>query len=438
MTHQLLTRWKRGSVAKYRVTLVAVFCVALALRIGAASAFVGLGSPPSFSAAPDQLDYEGLAYNLSVGAGYVIAAGTPTAQRAPGTSFALLPVYELVGRSFVWGRIWFCLLSALTCVATAWVAKQCFGPVTAIIAAAWLACYPGHFYYAMHFVSEVPYGLWLVMACGFSLRALASTGKGATLFDAAAGLLWGLAVLTRPQMLFILPVVAATLIVSRRGVSGSTWSHAIAQVIVMGLVILPWVVRNEIVVGKANVSTLGGETFWGAHNEVVLRDPALRGSWVRPTDLSDARHPLPSGNEVEREAAAWKYGLDFVGHHWRSMPGLVGMKMVRLLSPFETTPNRPVFWSFAVSWLVTAPWVGAGIWLSVKARSRPGLVLLAPVAATLAVTLVFYGSIRFRDSMIPILVVFASHAVVATASRFGINGAGPLTLTPAIVTNQTT
>jgi 4-amino-4-deoxy-L-arabinose transferase-like glycosyltransferase len=421
---------------QYSWLLVIVFGVALGLRIGAAAAFEGLGAPPSFSAAPDQLDYEALTYNMSIGAGYAIPAGTPTARRAPGTSLALLPVYDLVGRSFTWGRVWFCLLSALTCLATAWVARQCFGRTAAVISAAWLACYPGHFYYAMHFVSEVPYGLWLVLGCGFSLRALNTSGKGAMLFDAAAGLFWGLAALTRPQMVFIVPVVAASLFLSWRSASRKTWSHAIAQVIVMVLIISPWVVRNEIVMGKPTLSTVGGATFWGAHNQVVLRDPALWGSWVRQSDLSDASHPPLTGNEIDREATAWNYGFDFVRHNWRSMPGLVGMKIVRLLSPWEATPNRPVYWSFALSWLFTTPWVIAGIWLSMKANRRSALVLLAPVLATLAVTVVFYGSIRFRDSMIPILVVFASRAFVAAASVLRINVTGLATSAPRELANQ--
>ncbi len=258
----------------------------------------------------------------------------------------------------------------------------------------------------MHFVSEVPYGLWLMLACGCSLRALASTGKAATWFDAAAGVFWGLATLTRPQMVLIVLVVPVTLVGLWRHASGTIWRRAISQAIVMALVMAPWVVRNQLVMGKLNLSSLAGATLWGAHNDLVLRDRELRGSWVRVADLADASHPLPAGDEFARDAAAMTYGLDFVRHHWLSMPGLVSMKVVRLLSPFEQTPNRPVYWSFAVAWLVTAPWVLAGIWLSVKAGRQPAFVLLLPVVSTLGMTVLFYGSIRFRDSIIPILIVF--------------------------------
>ena len=400
--------------------LTAVFVLAFALRLGAAAAFQGLNGPPNFSAAPDQLDYEILAYNLSTGAGFTIPAGTPTARRAPGTAFALWPLYEVVGRSFAWGRIWFALLSALTCLATAWVARLCFGRTTALVAAAWLACYPGHLYYAMHFVSEVPYALWLAIACGLSLRAFSQSGRAAAYSAAGAGAFWGLAALTRPQMMFILPVLAIWWLLPWYGGSRhQIRNQMIVQMAAMLLVISPWIVRNQVVLGAPTVSTVGGATFWGAHNDLVRQHADLWGSWLPQSELVDAAHPL-TGTEVEREALEWKYGFAFVGENWTMMPILIGAKIVRLLSPFEPTPNRVVFWCFALSWLFTLPWVVAGIWLLFRRHPPAACFLLAPVIASVLTTLVFYGSIRFRDSMIPVLIVFAAHGLTEAASLLGV------------------
>jgi 4-amino-4-deoxy-L-arabinose transferase-like glycosyltransferase len=405
----------------YYWALTAVFVLALALRLGAAAAFQGLNRPPNFSAAPDQIDYELLAYNLSTGAGFTIPAGTPTARRAPGTSFTLLPVYAVTGRSFAWGRIWFALLSAMTCLATAWIARQCFGRPTAVVAAAWLACYPGHFYYAMHFVSEVPYALWLAIGCALSLRALGQQGRAAMYSAAGAGVFWGFAALTRPQTVFMLPVLALWwLLPWYRGFRRSIRSQMAVQIAAMLLVIAPWIVRNEIVLGEATVSTVGGATFWGAHNDIVRQHAALWGSWLPQSDLVDAAHPL-AGTEVQRESLEWKYGLEFVRQNLKMMPILVGAKILRLLSPVEPTENRAVFWSFALSWICTLPWVAAGIWLLFRRHASPALFLLAPVVAALLTTVVFYGSIRFRDAMIPILIVFAAHGLTESASLLGVD-----------------
>jgi hypothetical protein len=168
--------------------------------------------------------------------------------------------------------------------------------------------------------------------------------------------------------------------------------------------------------GKPTLSTVGAYTFWGAHNDVIANDPALRGSWVRTSDLVDASHPF-HGGELEREALAWKYGLEFIGRNPKRIPGLVAMKLWRLSSAFEDTPNRPVFWAFAAGWLLTAPWVIAGIILTFRTDKVVAAALLTPVLATVTAAMVFYGSVRFRDSVAPILIVFAARGLVPLVSR---------------------
>ena len=402
-----------GPLTPYSLGLVLAFTLALGTRLAVAALFQGLGSAPKFSAQPDQIDYEQLAFSLSTGAGYATPNRLPTARRPPGTSLTLLPAYAAAGHSFAWGRFWFCFLSALTCLCTAWLAKQCFGPAVGLVSAFWLALYPGHFYYPMHFVSEVPYGLWLTLACAFTVRAYRADG-GADRFTFLAGASWGLAVLTRPQIILAMPIAGLLALYSRRASRPLLSRLAIVTIAMCG-VLVPWVARNAIVMGKATLSTVGGATFWGANNETVLNNPKLRGLWMRSSDLVDARHPL-TGTEVQKEAQAWQYGLDFIAEHPRSVPALLVMKAWRLISPFEETENRVVWWAFALAWLVTAPWVAAGIVLAWNDDDVVRLVLFAPLLATLATTIVFYGSVRFRDSVIPLLIVLAARGAVALAS----------------------
>ena len=129
----------RLGLTPYHLGLILAFALALGIRIVVASLFQGLGSEPKFSAQPDQIDYEQLAFSLSTGAGYASPDRRPTARRPPGTSLTLLPAYAAAGHSFVWGRLWFCFLSALTCLSTAWLATQCFGLLVGLAAAFWLA-----------------------------------------------------------------------------------------------------------------------------------------------------------------------------------------------------------------------------------------------------------------------------------------------------------
>jgi hypothetical protein len=220
--------------------------------------------------------------------------------------------------------------------------------------------------------------------------------------------LWGATILIRPNNLAALPIGLVWFALLRGCRTREKLRRLVILVVVAAITLLPWVLRNEIVMGKPTIATLvGGYTFWGANNEIVLRDPQLRGSWVFGSRLVDERHPLV-GDEVARESMAWRYGLHFVRTHLHQMPGLIAARLWRLVSPFEATPNRPVYYSFAVSWLLTAPFVAYGAFLVFRGHRLAAAVLLTPILATIATTIVFYGSIRFRDSVAPLLLILAA------------------------------
>ena len=393
---------------QYLGLLVFIVLVAFALRLGVTVATQGLGSPPDPGANPDQVEYEELAYRMSVGEGFSWSSGEPTASRPPGASWMLVPVYALFGRSYAAGRLWFCAISALTCLATAWLARMCFGPRVALVAAGWLAVYPGHFYYAMHFLSEVPFGLWLALGAAFTVRSLK---RPSLVSDLLAGASWGCAILTRPQLLPLVPLAFTAVLVATRSKRRGYLARLSVQALVLGLVLAPWVVRNAIVVGKPTVTTiLGGYGFWIGNNEVVLHDPRWRGTCAPIVQLIDAAHPL-KGTEIEREALAWQYGKAFVSSHLSDMPGLVTMKLWRFLSPFADTPNRAVFWAFALGWGGTVLFLVAGLWLTTRTHPVETAVLAAPLVVMLLITVAFYGLDRYRDALAPVFVIPAAYAL---------------------------
>ncbi|MCE9591356.1 MAG: glycosyltransferase family 39 protein [Planctomycetes bacterium] len=398
---------------RYLLALTAITLLAFTLRVACAAKFVGLHAPPIASANPDQLDYELFAYRLSIGQGYTFEDGTPTASRTPGTSIALLPAYLVTDRSFAAGRVWFALISAVTCALTAWAIRPWVSQRVALAAAAMLAVYPGHFYYAMHFLSEVPFAFWLAIGVGCALRAM--TGRRAW-WVVPAGVAWGMATLARPNVLIFLPVAAVAVCAS---VGPGWWRRVLlagVQVAVMGLVLLPWVSRNAAVLGEATISTVGGQTMWGAHNPVTFHDPLYRGDWYATSKLTDAQHEL-SGDEVRRNHATMQYGVQQVRENMTLMPGLELAKLWRLVSPFTNTPNRGVYWAFALSWALAAPFCVIGI-VSLWRRHRAvAVVLLVPLAGTVLTALIFYGSVRFRDSLTPVLMIFAAIGVAAVGRR---------------------
>lgn len=394
--------------------LLLVALLAFALRVGVAAKFQGLGAPPDGESNPDQLDYELFAWRVASGDGYTLADGSPTARRPPGTSAALLPVYELFGRDYAAARLWFALISAASCLVAGLIAAELFGGLAGIVAALLAALLPGHFYYAMHFLSEVPYGLAIALSCWLGLRALRRVDDGQRWLATAlgAGVCFGAALLTRPQVAFAGVIVLLGAFLSSRERRGGRVQLVVVAGLAAAALLVPWVARNQLVLGRPTLSTIGGVTFWGANNGVIAADPAAIGGWMPIDTLIDAAHPL-AGSEPENDSAAWRYGFEWLRSDDAHVPRLLAMKVVRHWSPFRTTSNRAVYWSFALSWLAIAPLIVAGLVLGWRRARAATVVLLAPIASTLLTALIFYGSIRFRDADASLYVVPAAALLAA-------------------------
>ncbi len=402
----------------YIIALASIFLFALGLRIGLTSKFVGLDSPPDMSANPDQFDYEWGAYQITQGNGLVRLDGTPTATRTPGTALSLAPAYAVFGRSFAAGRIWFCILSAATCLAVAWVAWQLAGRGASLLAAALLAIYPGHAYYAMHFVSEVPYALYITLAVALSIQAWRTGGRWSMV---GAGGAWAMAIHCRPQLLLLAPIVLVALLAMVRKMDRALWMAAMrqwaVQTCVIAAFVAPWFARNAIVMGKPVFTTIAGHGLWGSHNPLTFDDPSRRGDWIRVSELEQHFGKLPQG-EVAKDAEASRRGRQSIAANIPRLPQIVLYKMGRFLSPFMETPNTLVRWAFALSWMAVFPLILLGGWQAWKHTREGMFIFMLPVLATIATVVLFYGSIRFRDSIAPLSITLAGIGAARIVAMF--------------------
>ncbi|MFK7821347.1 MAG: ArnT family glycosyltransferase [Planctomycetaceae bacterium] len=395
----------------YQLSLLAIFLVAVAIRVSLAAGFVGLGSPPDADAQPDQIEYEALAWKPLAGEGYSWH-GIPTARRMPGTSFSLMPVYAVFGRSYAAGRIWFCLMSAATCLAAASLATQLADRRTGVTAGAALAIYPNHAYYCMHFVSEVPYALCVTLATLSTLHCFERDSKVSTAFG--TGVCWGVTALVRPNVLVAVCLlwILAMVYKDRRTVRLKKVAIVSATCV---LILLPLVIRNKVQIGAPMLSSVGSYTFWGAHNEQTLN--TAPGSWIKTEDLADENHPFV-GTEKELNELAWKYGKDFVREHAADMPYLTAMKLSRTLSPVADTSNVLLKYAFAAAWCIAGPLVLIGIIVEGRRDWWRSQIAGLAIWVTLATTLLFYGSVRFRDSVAPVYIAIGSIGLMALIRRF--------------------
>jgi hypothetical protein len=127
-----------------------------------------------------------------------------------------------------------------------------------------------------------------------------------------AGLVFGAAILTRPDSLFYLPAFVATgwcvIAPARRRLA------LVAFVLTAAVVVLPWYVRNRVLVGPgAGLSTISGKSFYFAHNSTMYGYHSLEGTRMAGlTELERHKRGYEIGFEYIRNATARQLAADVI------------------------------------------------------------------------------------------------------------------------------
>ena len=96
------------------------FLARLAFLLAVGDLWTGPSGPPS----ADPVEFNALAIRVAQGDGYVNTEGQPTSFRAPGFPLFVAAIYGMIGQAYplVYGT--FCLLGALACVFTYFLARE--------------------------------------------------------------------------------------------------------------------------------------------------------------------------------------------------------------------------------------------------------------------------------------------------------------------------
>jgi 4-amino-4-deoxy-L-arabinose transferase-like glycosyltransferase len=385
---------------------------------------MGLSSAPKLDAQPDQQYYEKIAYNLSIGNGYSVSDNgdnpQPTAIVMPGTSLTLLPIYVFFGHSYTAGRIWFILLSALTCVAVAVALQQLYDKPAAVLGAIVMAFYPNHFYYSMHFVSETPYTFYMAVALMFTAIMLRTQSNR---YNILAGIFWGLMVLTRVQAVLLLPLALLTLMLLpwRSAKQYSLLKMYGVQALIIVLMLCPWLVRNTQLYGQPVLTTLSGYTLLDSHNDLIFNDPAYKkyqGSWLPYPEKLAELYPIQGNTLLERDQKAREYAIQSIRKNINKMPYLTWAKLLKFFTPHVDTPNKAVGLAFGAGWVFVGLFSIPGIWKSWRKNTEGTVILLLPIIMTLTTCLIFHSEPRYRDSASPAFVALAAIGIINFSQWF--------------------
>ena len=235
-------------------TVLALACAAILLVI----AYGAYLAPDWDGARNDQVQYLSLARGLVERGEYTRASGAEPfiaePLRFPGYPLFLAPLC-VVGCSPWLIAVAQAVLLATLVILVAHVARPLVGPRGARVAAAFVALHPAFAFFAAHALSDV-------LA---SLLALATVAAAPTLTRSrggiVAGAFAGAAALTRPFLVFTLPI-AAIAIGRDRGARAIAGGLA-AAVIVFVIVVAPYIVYMERSFGQPVAGSTGAQLWLG-------------------------------------------------------------------------------------------------------------------------------------------------------------------------------
>jgi len=400
-----------------------VFLVALALRVGVV-AVRGFAREPQ----KDEWSYARIGENVAAGTGIFFDVtrdvdGAAVTRRFSSLRPPLYPillggVFRLFGGggegdlpgSVPAGRALSALLGALSVVVFFAWARRLFGPRPALAAALAFAIWPTHLFASAEMLTE-PLFLLLVCGAAFSLTA------GRTL---PAGVLLGLAVLTRPSALLLL--VPAWIVVLTRPPSsgeGKKLRALLALSLPVLVLVAPWAIRNASIHGRPLLTTNLGVTFLGGNSELSL-SASPPGRWHKPEQvLAEAPPPMgyygwPDLTELENDRRFLSLGLDWVREHPGRCLRLVAHKAVRFFDPDQHSAKPDGTFKAVVGWLSFGPLLILFL-LGIRPAQRRGRGMILPVglvAVQLATAVIFYGDARVRLPAIPGFLILGTAGAV--------------------------
>lgn len=404
-----------------RVLLV-LMVMGLAFRI-ALSIHGGLATPPVPGS--DASEYDSYAWNLAQGHGYSGISPDvkkpdgqllehPTAYRSPGTSVLWAGMYWSFGHRYSVVRIFNCILDTLTILVIYLIGGKCFSDKVALLAAAIYTIWPTALLYSSQLGSET---LFTFLFCCFILISLEFAERASWPRAIAAGVLLGLAMLTRGNAVLMVALM----------VPWSVWQfwrtprlvvRGVAISLVALVMLVPWTIRNyEIFHAFIPFQTGGGDVLLGSYNSVVASDPLYYGYNVWPTLLPEYREQIIApNNEVIRNHVETQLAIQWARKHPEKWWYLVETRFRRSLTPF-LEPRSPLLYrvGMLVSWgpivvLLTLGFFPTAIYF--LRTNNPGWIIHLGVFHFVLTSLIFFGCSRYRYPVEGLCIILASATLV--------------------------
>ena len=368
---------------------------------------------------PDGKDYDALGLSLAQGTGYAIH-GTPNTFRPPGYPFFLAVLYTVFGHSYAAVKVVQSCLDALTCLMILFIGQRLFRTRVGVIASAIAVMYPFLVLYTGFLLSET---LFVFLSTVFLYVLVRVRDHYAGKWLMLGGLILGMMNLIRPVTL-LFPALLFCWAWIEFGTKERAAVTACMMTIWMMLPILPWMARNYAV--THSYMLIDDHHWLGLYignNRTILRDPEAIGGWLEPNRIEGFQ---PTFTADDFRSATLAFLRESLLHEPWELLRLEFYKLVRLWSVFPTsarTTYRDAIVSL-FSYGLLLPLFAIGVVLSLRGPHKPW-VLIFWILNFCLVTLIAFGSTRFRAPVEPALVLFGAFTLDWYWARFFGRGNAP-------------
>ncbi len=417
------------SARSFAIGLAVIAGVGLAVRVAAAFFFdarTGIGG--------DAVWYTGVARHLALGDGFIeplqfaLGRRVPTAAHPPLYPLYLSVVDLAIGKSLIVHRLWSCLPGVGTVVLLGLVGRDLGGRRAGLIAAALGAVSIELFVQDVLLWSEGFYGFTIALTVFAAYRYL----RRPDLLHVAllAGAI-ALAALSRAEAILLFVILLLPLVLRDRDVAfGRRFAALVVGALVAITLIGPWIAYNNS--GRfdrpVGVTVTFGTLIGASYCHNTFYGPSI-GAWG---GLCPDTVPTPwPRDESIAESRARTAGFDYLSDHLGRLPVVIPYRLGRsfgLYAPTKTISDDLLLdaahiggvadLALAQYWLLLGLGIVGGV---VLFRRRVALLpLAAPVITVAVITVIGYGSMRFRmalDVVLPILAAVAIESFLARRAR---------------------
>jgi 4-amino-4-deoxy-L-arabinose transferase-like glycosyltransferase len=351
----------------------------------------------------DGSEYVAVAQSLLAHHGYGLQTLRP-----PGYPTFIALVYGVFGPSLLALRLMEALLATASVAIVGVLGTRRFGPLAGGLAALLMAFHP-----VLALLPGTQYSenvlVFLIVLAFAAIDAAwrAAPGTRSLGWWAAAGALFGIAALVRPNIVLMLPGLAIGLLLVMRRKQRAWRAPGVVAALALMVVVAPWIVRCHRVQGSWYfIATGGGRQFFignSANATASTRDSVA----FTPEEqaMLDAQP-----NDIARERWLYRHSMEFVRSHPVRTAQLYVVKWSHLFALWPETVSQTFInrWSRSAQGLASAVvFAGALIALG-RLRSTPALWPLLGAVVTFALAqAAFHSVMRYRMAIEPCLLWMA-------------------------------